>query len=70
MFSKPFADQLLIVVERREQSLLSWGFYDFSHTEADIRSMIENAREVDLLRGLDELESNGFTLANARAILP
>ncbi len=65
MVSKTFADQLLTLVERREQSLLSWGFYDFSHTESDIRSMIEDGREDTLLRGLDELESNGVSLASA-----
>src|ERR1700719_1413932 len=64
MFPKAFADQLLTLVERREQSLLSWGFYDFSHTESDIRSIIDDSREDKLLRELDDVESNGFSLSS------
>jgi len=64
MLTKAFADQFLGFLERLETELLSWGFYDFSYSEEEIQSFLNNAAPPELRTAIMELEEQGYSLGN------
>ncbi len=64
MLTRAFSDQFLGFLERLETGLLSWGFYDFSYSEDEIQSFIDNAAPAELRTQITELEEQGYSLGN------
>ena len=52
-----FADDFLTFLERREESLLHWGFHNVQNSGSDIEHALENESPEELKAQWEELQS-------------
>ncbi|MDG1173606.1 MAG: hypothetical protein P8M67_04840, partial [Opitutales bacterium] len=56
-----FASDFLTFLERKEESLLHWGFHDLSASSSDLEDALENESPDNLKEEWEELKSAGMT---------
>ena len=56
-----FASDFLTFLERKEESLLHWGFHDLSNASSDIEDALENESSDELKEKWEELKNSGMS---------
>ena len=61
MTMQKFAEKLLTFLERREEKLLSWGFYNVQYSELDMLNALQNEAPQELKDEWNKLQAKGIS---------